>query len=507
MLLAYLRHKGTGRPEPGTALLRGLIVAGLLAGLAACAPMPPDTGHPDMIDASKAKMAEDIHLANEGWPDAQWWKTYNDPQLNGLIQQALQSSPSLQVAAERVNNAKAIVTARQSIQGVGFRLNADATRQRYSANGLFPEPIGGNTFAEYQLQAQASYAFDWWGKNRAYIKSAAGQVEAGRAELAQSEQVISALTAQTYFDLQDYWQQLAVLDQLEKTMQDIQQATLERVQHGLAPRSEWRAWTDRLAQLRQQRAAVKAQATSRREALRALVADTRGRVDQLKPVTLPNVVPHMPKQLGMELLARRPDLQAARWRIRSALSQVDYARAAFYPEINLLGAIGLDSLTFGNLFRSASTAWSIGPGLTLPLFSSKALSGQLAGARSERNALIADYNQQVLNAVRDVAQAGAALQARGEQLNQHQERIASVNESMQDTQKMFRNGLANRIDLLSARLDTQRLALEGLDLRNQALQADIALINTLGGGYHDTEAAKAELPDQQPLNQAISESK
>tara|TARA_R110000851_G_scaffold297817_3_gene453130 strand:+ start:1936 stop:3462 length:1527 start_codon:yes stop_codon:yes gene_type:complete len=508
MLFAHARHENPILAVlPGAVLLRCLAVTALLAGLAACAPIPTDTGHPELIDASQSRIAKDIHLANEGWPDARWWQAYDDPQLNRLVEHALQSSPSLQVAAERVNNAHARVTARQSTQGFGFDLNAQASRQRYSANGLFPDPIGGSTVSEYLVQVQASYAFDWWGKNQAYIESAAGQLEAGKAELAQSEQIISALTAQTYFNLQDYWQQLGILDKLETTLQDTQQATHDLVQHGLAPQSEWRAWTDLIAQLRQQKAATRAQAAMQREALRALIADTTGIVDHIEPVALPAVAPRMPEKLGMGLLARRPDLQAARWRIRSALSQVNYARAAFYPDINLLGAIGLDSLSLDNLLRSASGAWSIGPALTLPLFSSKALSGQLAGARSERNALIADYNQQVLNAVRDVAQAGAALQSRTAQLEQYKERVASMQEALSDTQKMYRTGLANRLDLLNAQIDVERLALEGLDLRNQALQADITLISSLGGGYRNTDAVKAELTGQKPLTQAISTSK
>jgi multidrug efflux system outer membrane protein len=237
--------------------------------------------------------------------------------------------------------------------------------------------------------------------------------------------------------------------------------------------------------LRQQLAQQHDQATQTREALKALLADDANVVAALKPVELPAIEARLPDNAGLELLARRPDLQAARWRIQSALSQVDYTRAAFYPEINLFAAVGLDSLSLGKLFEGASRTWQLGPGLTLPLFSSKALSGQLAKARSDRNTLIASYNQAVFNAVRDVAQAGSALQSVQARLNQHLDIARRSSRQLGDARREYQAGLIDRQALLQARLDDQASTLEGLQLTNQALQADLVLIASLGGGYHN----------------------
>jgi multidrug efflux system outer membrane protein len=453
--------------------------------LAACAPIPDDPGQPDLQSPAALKLANDIHLANEGWPDAQWWQSYHDAQLDGLISRALKSSPSLVIAEQRVAAAQAAYTARQSTQGLGFDFAAQAVRQRYSANGLLPEPIGGSEQTELQLQAQASYAFDWWGKYRSYVQAAAGEINARRAEQAQSQQMLASLVAQNYFALQSRWARERVLEQAEQTLEELVQVAGKRVQHGLANSAELRQWQNTLAQLRQQLAQQHDQATQTREALKALLADDANVVAALKPVELPAIEARLPDNAGLELLARRPDLQAARWRIQSALSQVDYTRAAFYPEINLFAAVGLDSLSLGKLFEGASRTWQLGPGLTLPLFSSKALSGQLAKARSDRNTLIASYNQAVFNAVRDVAQAGSALQSVQARLNQHLDIARRSSRQLGDARREYQAGLIDRQALLQARLDDQASTLEGLQLTNQALQADLVLIASLGGGYHN----------------------
>jgi multidrug efflux system outer membrane protein len=490
----YFQDASLARRNGAVSLARTLGVVCVLATLAACAPIPKDPGQPAIQDAAALTLSDDIHLAQEGWPDARWWQNYHDPQLDTLIAHALEANPTLTMAQQRVAAAQAAYTGRQSTQGIGFAFGSQAVRQHYSANGLFPDPIGGSTQTEIQLQAQATYAFDWWGKYKAYVQAAAGEVNARRAEQAQAQQMLASLIARDYFLLQTQWASQKVLEQAEQTMRDLVQVAQKRVQHGLAAHAEYRQWQDALAQTRQQLAQARDQAIQTREALKALLADNTGLVDHLKPAALPAAASRLPERLGLELLARRPDLQAARWRIRSALSQVDYARAAFYPEVNLLAAVGLDSLSLDNLFKGASRTWQIGPGLTLPLFSAKALSGQLALARSDRNTLIASYNQSVFNAVRDVAQAGSAMQSAQTRLGEQADIARRSQRQLNDTRREYQAGLADRQALLQAQLSDQQVTLDGLRLKRQAVQADVALIAALGGGYRD-QAGVPSLPD------------
>lgn len=154
------------------------------------------------------QLAVGIKLTRDGWPDAQWWTEYGDPQLTRLIGQALTTSPTMEVAAARIGSARAALAGNVADQGLSVNVNGAEDRQRYSANGLFPAPIGGSYFNETTLQVQASYDVDWWGKHRAQIAAALGEVNARRADYAQAEQALAAAIAQHYFNLQSAWARL-----------------------------------------------------------------------------------------------------------------------------------------------------------------------------------------------------------------------------------------------------------------------------------------------------------
>jgi multidrug efflux system outer membrane protein len=477
-------------------------VAALLAittlALAGCASIPADLGALPQQDASRVQIATDIKLAHDGWPEAKWWTRYNDPQLNRLIDQALAESPGLEVAAARIGTARAAVATSGADTGLNASFNASATRQRYSANGLFPEPIGGNYFNETTLQAQARYDFDWWGKHRAQVASAVGEVNARRAEYAQAEQVLAAAIAQSYFVIQGEWARSDILRKSVVVEKDLVGDRIKRVQHGLAPLDEQRlAETDLSSQARQL-AQLDAQVTSEREALRALLGADSTALADLRPSALSDAPHTMPSRLGMELLARRPDLQAARWRVEASLSRIEASEAAFYPDINLAGSIGLDSLTLSDLLSFGSRTLFVGPALSLPLFNSKRLQAALGERRAERNALIAEYNQAVFNAVRDVAQQGAGLQGIENQLVAQAEALQASEQLLHSAQEKFDRGLANRGTLLAAELTQLRQQDTELQLQSQQRIAEVTLTRTLGGGYNT-----ASLPTRAALGRAL----
>lgn len=467
--------------------------------LAGCATVAPDRHALRQRDIANAQLASDIKLAREGWPEAQWWTVYGDAQLNALIKQALSSGPSLEVAAAHIGAAESNVQRSAADLGVDVSAYATANRQRYSGTGLFPAPIGGAYFSEQTLRLDARYNFDWWGKNRAQIAAAVGEVNAGRAAYAQAEQALASAIAQSYFRLQGGWARLANLDLMVAAQWDLVQDKSKRVSHGLATADELRAAETESSLLNKQRAQLNAEIRREREALRALVgsdsaqqaAGTDQLLDSLKPQPLDarNANAALPARLGIELLARRPDLQAARWRVEASLSKIDAARAAFYPDVNLAGSVGLDTIKLENLLQAASRTVFLGPSLTLPLFDSKRLNAQMDSARSERNELIADYNQAVVQAVRDVAQNGVALQGLEQQIAQQSAATASAGAQLRSTQSRRDHGLGDQGSVLSAQLALLKQQDAALSLQQMQLLAEVALVNSLGGGYRSDSAA------------------
>lgn len=452
-------------------------------GLAGCAHIPPDQHKLAPRDARAVQLAPGIALGRSAWPERHWWTQFGDPQLDALIGQALASAPSLDIAATRIDAARAVLAMDGADSGPTAGLVARQDRQRYSGNGLFPEPIGGNYFSDSVVQLRAGYDLDWWGKHKAQIRAALGEVNAREADYAQAEQSLAAVIATTYFRIQGQWAHADLLKQRIAVQDAVLRDSGKRVNAGLATIAEQRSAEATAATLRRQAELLGLHAASEREALRALLGADAGALAALHPVALPKADPALPAALGLELLARRPDLQAARWRVEAALGKVDAERAAFYPQVNLSGAIGLDTLSISTLLQTASRTLLGAVDVAVPLFDAKRLDARLGAARAERDEMIADYNQTVFNAVRDVAQQGVTLAGIERETRQQADVLKATRALLAGAQARMAQGLAAQQAVLAAQDELLKQQDGELDLHHQSLLAQVALAKALGGGY------------------------
>ncbi|HEY8856209.1 MAG TPA: efflux transporter outer membrane subunit [Rugosibacter sp.] len=460
-----------------------LCLSSLLLAISGCAIIPPDHDALPRQDLASAQLAADIKLAHDNWPQAQWWKGYGDAQLDRLMAQALQNSPSLQMTAARIGSAQAALNLDAADEGVDVNFKTEINRQRYSANGFFPAPIGGNYYTESTLKVLASHDFDWWGKRRAQIAAALGEVNARHAEHAQAEQTLAAAVAQSYFNWQAQWARLDKLQQRCVKQEELVADKVKRIAHGIASIDEQQTAEAELNHLHREQAALDAQLGREREALRSLLGANSHALIDLAPQPLSDIPHALPSTLGIELLARRPDLQVARWRVEASLNRIEADQAAFYPEVNLTGFIGLDSVSMSDLFNASSRTLFIGPALSLPLFDSRRLQARLGLARTQRNELIADYNQLVFNAVRDVAQEGLTLRGMEVQIREQTAATKMTDALLRSVRARFTQGLVDRSTLLNAELAALKEQDISLQVKNQQLLSEVALIKTLGGGY------------------------
>jgi multidrug efflux system outer membrane protein len=461
--------------------------AALLAG---CVHVPADTSKATGPDFAKARVAPSITLPDGAWPAEQWWQVYQDPQLNTLIQRALQDSPNLAVAQARVTNAQAAVTSQRADEGARLDLNTGANRQRYSSNGFFPPPLGGAYYNDFSVQARASYDFDWWGRHRSLIAAALGEANASQAEAAQARQTLAANVAQSYFRLQMLWARQDNVNALTAVQRDLVRDVEARMAHGLVNQDALQRARLDLGTLTEQASRYDTQAAREREALRALIGgDSEALADlaRFQPRPADNALPH---DLGMELLARRPDLQAARWRVEAQLGRIAASQAAFYPDINLMAGIGLDAVSLGKLLRYPSRTPIAGGTLNLPIFDAGRLKAQLGAARAGRDELLAEYNQAVLDAVRDVAVQGATLQGLAREEETHAAALEAARKLADNAQARLTRGLADRADVLQAKQNMLRQRDTDLVLIDARLQAQVLLAEALGGGYHADAGAR-----------------
>ena len=200
----------------------------------------------------------------------------------------------------------------------------------------------------------------------------------------------------------------------------------------------------------------------------------------------------LPAVLPADLLARRPDITAARWRIEAAGQDMKSAKAAFYPNINLTAFAGLSSIGLDHLVKSASEQYGVGPALHLPIFDAGRLRANLRVKTADLDAAVESYNAAVLEAVHEAADPISSLRAiERQQAEQAQAQTAA--ESAHDLAlQRYRAGLSTYLTVLNAEAGVLNQRRQAVDLKARALDAQVALIKALGGGTApDTTLASA----------------
>lgn len=470
-------------------LLCGLI--GSTVTLSGCALIRNDSAAHSQLQPTQIKLADDIHLASQVWPQAQWWRQFNDPQLSALIEKTLAGSHTLAEAKLREEKAQSQADLLEAGSQLQMAALGMINRQRASANGfLGPYALDaprlgmdGPYYTEATVGLVAGLDLDLWGAHRSRVAAAIGAQNAALAETAAVELALSTGVAQLYYSMQASYQMLDLLEQTRSVIDYAVQAHQSKVAHGLEAKVPYHGARAQMLAVEKQIAAAKGQIKETRESLRALIGANGNELAEIKPVALPQVQTGIPSTLSYDLLARRPDLQAMRWYVQASLDQVDAAKALFYPSFDIKMFFGLDAIHIDDLFKGPSKQINFIPGLRLPLFDGGRLNANLKNTRATSNMLIERYNQSVLNAVRDVAINGTRLQTLNEEREMQLERIDASRFSQSAAEAAFNRGLGSRLQATEASLPVISEQMSLLVLDTQRVIQSIQLIKTLGGGY------------------------
>lgn len=471
--------------------LRGVAVAVLLCGMSACALIRHDSGPVATLDTERIRVADGIHLASDGWPSARWWTRYDDPQLDALVEQAIADAPTMAIARMRVSQAKSGVDLAKAGSNLQVTALGAVDREHVSSKGFLgaysgDQPLLGATgpwYTEGIVGLGASLDVDIWGKQRAQVAAALGVQNARRVETSAVELELSADVAQLYFGIQTTSALIDLLEQSQEIAGFSLDAHAARVARGLETQTQ--AELARAQKLAAQRQIVAAHGRIRqlRESLRALIGAGPDDLREIRAVSLPTPPSSLPATVLYELLARRPDLQAMRWYVEASFDKIDAAKAAFYPDFDIKAFFGVNALHLSDLFTHASQQINLVPGLYLPIFDGGRLNANLSGARTASDLLILQYNQAVLNAVRDVAMSGSQLQDLDAEATLQTQKIQAVTFAEQSADAHYRTGLTSRLSAVEAKqaVILERIAL--LDIDGRRIGQDIALTKALGGGY------------------------
>jgi NodT family efflux transporter outer membrane factor (OMF) lipoprotein len=469
-------------------VLRLVLVVAAAALASACATQPDLGAAPKPMAASSLATQQSFAAPAADWPADTWWRAYDDPQLTQLIETALAGSPTMAQAKARLQKAIAQHdVARASLFpsiGAGGRIGE--TEQ--SLNMGFPEqfrqflPKGFQAAPELDLNF--NYEIDFWGKNRNAVAAATSDAKAAAADAAEARLTLSTAIAASYADLARLYAERDVAERSLASRQETYKLVNERVQNGADTQAELQQAAAGVPQAKAELAAIDEQITLTKDALAALIG--QGPDAGLAIARPPSAQPKafgLPANLAADLLGRRPDVTAAKWRAEAASKRIGVAKAQFYPNVNLSALIGVESLGISKLFAAGSQYGNYGAAISLPIFQGGRLVANLHGARADYDEAVASYDATLIEALHQVADAANSQRALGDRLSQSREALAHDEAAYKVARLRYEGGLSNYQSVLLAEDAVLAARRNVVDLEARAFTLDIQLIKALGGGY------------------------
>ena len=457
----------------------------LTASLMACSTPGPEVAPLKTTSAAALQLTEPSTAALSPI----WWQALGDAPLNALVATALADNPTLLTAQLRVRRMQALSGIAQANGLPQATLGADFTRQRFSANGLYPKPIAGNTLDNDTLQAGVSWSPDLWGQHAAELASAIGQTRAAQADAAVAATGLASQLCKTYVSLARWVSQRAIALRAQQQRMALRQLISERFAAGLDTQVEQSQSDGNLSEAGVQLEALEEQITLTRHQLAVLSGQTPQALASLSPQLQNLQLDALPATLGADLLGRRPDVVASRWRVEAASQDVAVARTQFYPNVNLSAFVGYNALGLSHLLDAASRQIGVSPAVRLPLFDGGRLQAQLAGRHTERDMAVAQYNATVLDAVKETTDAIESAQSLRRQAQAQAAALQSARQNHALAQQRFAAGLGNAVLVLSAETAVLAQRRAQADLRARQIDNQISLMKALGGGWRDDALA------------------
>jgi NodT family efflux transporter outer membrane factor (OMF) lipoprotein len=495
-------HATTVSPPPiSCRQIIKLLLAASFLGSVGCAQFPHMESPPVLKKVEQLPSSNAFSAPTVAWPGDGWWRAYGDSQLDALIEEALRDSPDLELAQARVHAAMAAVQGAHATRLPEVTGTAAFTEQKQSYNNLIPKEALPQGWNDYGLATvNLTWELDFWGKNRAALAAALSEQRAAEVEVAQTRLILSTSVASAYAGLVHLY---TLRDNAAETL-DLRTKTValfrQRHDFGLETLASVREVEARQAAAQGDLLSIDERIGLQRNAIAALVGagPDRGLAINRPTAHFPGSQ-GLPQNLALELLGRRPDIIAARSRTEAAARRIDQAKAGFYPSVNLLGFAGLQSLGIHNLTASGSGVGSVGPAISLPIFNTERLQGQLRGSHAEYEAAVATYNATLSEALREVADAATSRRSLDGELAASRAAVAAAAEAHQIVSRRYQGALATYLDVLTAEdqlISAQRAEAE---LETRALILDVALVRALGGGFSpESLGAQSQIPNVEP---------
>ncbi|MEO6005802.1 MAG: efflux transporter outer membrane subunit [Opitutus sp.] len=419
----------------------------------------------------------------------EWWQLFADPALNELETRALSANQDLRGAAARVEQARAAAGIVRGSYRPQVAVGAGVTRERTSRTTTNVAPTSLTT--TYSAPLDASWELDLFGRVRRLSESARAEAEASAAAFESVRLALTADVANNYFSLRALdLERASVSSGIELRRRALNLITSRRTSGTATDFDVARAETE-LASTEAEIAGLDNDRAALQNALAVLVGEAASSfavpaaADSARTFAS---VPAIPSGLPATLLERRPDIAAAERALAAANARIGVAKAAFFPSISLTGSAGFVSGDIDRLTHADSRVWSIGPTLYLPIFQGGRNRANLARSRAAYDEAVAVYRQQVLLAFRDVQDALTSTRLLNDQAAAQDRALLAARRAGSLAQTRFDAGYVNLLEVLDAQRTVLTAERAAARLAGQRLTTSVALIKSLGGGWHAPKA-------------------
>jgi NodT family efflux transporter outer membrane factor (OMF) lipoprotein len=495
---------------------RRWVMVGLAAGLTACAAGPsyrvPPPDEPPTFAATAAASAEPAGAAVAGSaastqskalvPDfAAWWRALSDEELNSLVDRAVKSNLDLEVALDRLQQARTYeaVVAGHALPEVdatgaaGRGTGSDLSRGRAEQGLVSADNTDGLQHLNTLVGFDAVWELDLFGKFRREFEAARADTQAARAARNDVLTSVIADVVRAYVDLRGFQVRAGILHKASDVLRESLRIVNIRYERGITNELDVALATRELATLEAQIAPVEAEANAAQYALAVLVGEYPE--NMLQELSRPDLIPSMPAPAApgvpLDLLKRRPDIQAAERELAAATARIGVAIANLFPQVAIIGSIGSQGQGWGTIPSINKHIWSFGPGAVWPLLDFGALDAQVDIAHLAARASLVNYQKTILNAVQQVDTSLDAYQAQEVRMEKLSAALLAAEHAVDLATQRYNRGLTDFLNVV----DAER---EFYDLQDQYAMAQVAqgeqfvqLYRSLGGGWQNYQAVPA----------------
>lgn len=415
----------------------------------------------------------------------EWWKVFQDSQLDALEQQVNVSNQNLKAAVAQYAEALAALKFARADYFPTVTTTPSATRARYSANRP-ASAAGGQTFNDFVLPVNVSYQVNAFGRVSRNVESYRDQAQASAADLAVVNLTMHADLAIDYVAARTLDAQEKLLRDTVAQYEEALQLNEDRYQGGLASEVEVEQARTILETTRAQLVDVGVARAQYEHAVAVLVGKPPANFT-LPPLPLTTPPPAIPAGVPSALLERRPDIAAAERQVASANAQVGLAKSAYYPLVNILGSGGLESGAIGTLLQGPSALWSIGPTALFTLFDGGRRHAVNDQARAAYDASVASYRQTVLSAFQDVEDNLAAERVLENETAVQARAVEAAQRSLALSNTRYEGGVTDYLEVITAENAALSDEVTAVNILGRRMASAVQLVEALGGGWDVSE--------------------